>query len=467
MTLANPQDTAPDRRDSTQRNKSQGVPQVDLRSDTPCAQARVISARNILVWGVLALGAWLAGCGRPEGTIQMPEQASTVAADVDWLYYFIFWVSVVSFVGIVGTMVVFVIKYRQREGGRAEPTGHSNFLEIFWTFSPLIVLAMLFHWGFQGYVKGSVAPPDALEIRVRGMQWQWEFEYPNGAVDIGNLRVPANTPVKLVMSSQDVLHSFFVPTFRVKRDVVPGMYTSIWFNALEENQKQMGADGKAVACNADDDCGPGFGCIANQCTQFHQVFCAEYCGAPLDKGGNVGHSGMLARVAVVSQQEYDTFMQEGPAMPPSCEADENPAACWGRQLYETSGCPTCHGVDGVAQAPAPNFKGLYGRQEKIADGSSVMVDENYVRESILMPQAKIVDGYTGVIMPAYRFSDRQLGAIIGYIRSLAPEAGTAQDGAQQENSAVEEPAPEKSTPEDSETDDLAMEDNANKDEVNP
>ena len=359
----------------------------------------------------------------PEGTLQLPPQLSTGAETVDSMYYFIYWVSVAFTVAIFAAMIWFMWKYRRRPGVKAKPTGHATALEIGWTFAPLILLVILFHQGFTGYVQNAVAPEDSIEIRVRGMQWNWEFEHRGGVIDdLNYLRVPHNKPVRLVMSSSDVLHSFYVPAFRVKRDVVPGMYSTLWFQATHLTGHQ--------ACESDADCAEGLWCgkVApggeqRECTI--PVFCAEYCGAPqgitasaFDEGGrNTNHSTMMADLAVVTQEEYDTFIKEGPPPPPECESADDPAACWGQNLHANY-CVACHSVDGVAQAPAPNWKGLFGNQRQFADGSSATADENYIRQSILQPQSQIVQGYANVNMPPFRLSDRQLDAIIAYMRSL-------------------------------------------------
>lgn len=317
-----------------------------------------------------------------QGTIQLPPALSTIAAEIDWVYYVLFWGSVVTFVLITATMFAFIWRYRYRgQPRRLEELGNHTKLELFWTFSPLIFLALLFHWGFQSYVRAAVPPPNTIDIRVRGMQWNWEFEYPNGMVQLNELVVPVHKPVRLVMSSSDVIHSFFIPSFRLKKDVVPGMYTTLWFEATQVGDQQ--------------------------------VFCSEYCGAPEAKDGNLGHSNMLATIHVVQQAQFDEFLAKGPAIP----ADLTPAQ-WGEQLYAKNQCNTCHAVDGVAVQPAPNFKGLWGRKERFTDGSEVTADENYIRQSILQPQSKIVAGYTNVVMPMYRLPDRQIDALIAYMQTL-------------------------------------------------
>jgi len=383
----------------------------------------------------------------PEGTVQLPPQLSTIAPEVDDMYYFIYWVSVVFFVAIVAAMFYFMWKYRRRPGHKAKPTGHATALEITWTFAPLILLVVLFHEGFVGYVRGSVAPDEAYEVRVRGMQWNWEFEHRGGVIDALNvLKVPVGEPVQLIMSSSDVLHSFFVPVFRTKRDVVPGMWTSIWFEATHETGE--------VPCDSDADCAAagmnhGFHCSGKPGDPARSeeepegrvcvatVFCTEYCGAspgitqsafddPDGPGRNTNHSTMIADLHIISVEAYETFLEEGPPAPAACQAlgeGDEMMSCWGEHLYNTSGCTACHAVDGVRQQPAPNWAGLWGRSRSFADGSSGAADEEYIKNSIMSPQSQIVEGYTNVNMPPYRFSDRQLDAIVAYIQSLSPEGG--------------------------------------------
>lgn len=306
-----------------------------------------------------------------EPTFQLPAGMSTIAPEYDWLYYFIYWAGLILFVAIVGLMLAFVIRYHRSRGHQPKPTESHTAAELIWTFTPLIILVTLFHWGFQGYVRGSVAPDNALDIRVRGKQWLWEFEYPNGYREIGTLKVPVHQPIRLVMSSDDVLHSFFVPEFRWKKDVVPGMYSTMWFEATRT--------GKA------------------------QVFCAEYCG--------VSHAGMLATVEIVSEAEYEKFLKEGSGPPAGVTPDK-----WGAMLYTKNNCNTCHSLDGSALV-GPSWKGVWGRTETMTDGSSITVDENYVRQSILEPNAKTVRGFNPV-MPVYTLQDQQIDALIAFMKTL-------------------------------------------------
>ncbi len=342
----------------------------------------------------------------PQGTLQLPPQMSTFAADVDWLYNFIFWISVVSFVLITGIMVIYAWKYRRRPGVKPVPSGHNTALEIFWTFTPLILLAFLFHKGFEGYMDMAVAPEDAIEIHVDAQQWAWTFTHPNGMSELNELHIPVGQPVKITMSSRDVLHSFYIPVFRVKRDVVPGMFTSLWFEATHTTTPDRPVT----------------------------LFCAEYCGAPSPEetagmaagwgsNPNTNHSTMLANVHITTRADYDRLMQEGPGAPAQCEAlrsqgDVAVNRCWGESLYASAGCRSCHSTDPAVQAPGPSWATLWGETRTFEDGGTATGDDNYIRQSILQPQAHIVRGYTTTQMQPYRLSDRQIGAIADYIESL-------------------------------------------------
>jgi len=326
---------------------------------------------------------------------------STIAPDVDHLYYLIYWVSVVSFVLITGTMLVYVLKYRRRPGVKAEPTGHSTALEIFWTFTPLFLLVYLFHQGFSVYMNMAVAPVDSIEIRVQGQQWSWAFEHPNGVVQNNEVILPVRRPIKMIMSSVDVLHSFYVPQFRIKRDVVPGMFSTVWFEATHETGDEPAT-----------------------------LFCAEYCGAPSGdpeprkdpRGGffpKGGHSGMMAVLHVVSMDKYESVNSAAPKVPDECKAkatEDEQKACWGEKLYAKNACLSCHSVDGSPRL-GPTWKGMYGHPVMTSAGE-VNVDDAYLKESILKPQAKIVKGFETAAMPPYTLSDPELDALIAYMKTL-------------------------------------------------
>jgi cytochrome c oxidase subunit 2 len=275
--------------------------------------------------------------------------------------------------------------------------------------APIFVLMFLFHKGFEGYMDMTVAPANAIEVRVNAKQWGWEFVYPNGGSS-DKLHVPVHKPVKLVMASADVLHSFFIPAMRIKRDLVPGMYTSVWFEATH-----LGKD---------------------------DVFCAEYCGGrskgpngeelayqpsedrdnPFPPGQMTGHWSMHSMVYVESQEDYEKFLK---SIGDKCEqyrAENKPCpeevlAAEGHKLSVSKGCVACHTTTG-ARLVGPSWKEIFGKDES-TDKGPIMVDDAYLRESILAPQAKVVTGFQPV-MPTFagQISDPEINEIIAYIKSL-------------------------------------------------
>ncbi len=331
----------------------------------------------------------------PEATVQLPRALSTLAGPLDESYYFIFWVSVVFFVAIVGTMCWFVYKYRRRPGVRAEETKEHTALEIFWTFSPLLLLVVLFKWGWDGFLQTVVAPANAEEIRIYARQWDWTFDHPTDACTVSEdneLTIPVGVPIRMVMTSSDVIHSFYVPEFRVKRDLVPGMYSTLWFEATHTTAELDPEDPPLI------------------------VYCTEYCGAPAptaEAPNTRGHFGMRARVTVVTREEYDRFLAQ------KCSEME-PSLDLGEQLYTRKGCVGCHSTDGTTRTNAPNWRNLFGSRERIRDVGEITVDENYLRESMLMPTAKVVEGYNPV-MPQVRLQPYEVESLIMYIKSLSEE----------------------------------------------
>jgi cytochrome c oxidase subunit 2 len=307
------------------------------------------------------------------GNFFFPERASAASESVDTVFFFILWISIFFFAIIVGAMVYFLMKYRERPGVEAVKTAtHSNFLEILWSVIPTIIVGVIFVWGFIAYMDMRQPPDNAYEIRVVAKKWNWEFVYPNGHRE-PNLHVPVNRPVQLVMSSDDVIHSLYIPAFRLKMDVVPGRYTKTWFEPRRVGE--------------------------------YTLFCAEYCGEQ--------HSKMLAQVVVHPSGEFEKWLADAANFLERVTPEEG-----GRIVYERKGCIQCHSLDGSAKA-GPTFKGSFGEEHEMADGRRILVDENYIRKSILEPQSDIRAGFKPV-MPTYagQIRDEEIGALIAFIKSL-------------------------------------------------
>jgi len=309
-----------------------------------------------------------------------PDRASTVAGQVDALYIYLVLVSAVMTLLIFIAVAVLAIKYRRRPGVLPHPIEGSPFLEITWSVIPFGVMLTFFIWGAVIFFKERTPPTNSTEVYVVAKQWMWKIEHMEGQREINELHVPTGQNVKLIMTSQDVIHSFFIPAFRLKQDVVPGRYNTLWFKATS----------------------PGI----------YHLFCAEYCGT--------SHSGMIGNVVVMEPQDYAQWMAGGPSVP-------LPEA--GKQLFASLGCATCHRFD--LQGRGPNLQGAFGKPVLLEDGRTVMADDNYVRESILNPTAKIVAGFKPV-MPTFQglVTDEQLNALVAYVKSLAQQpAGGAQNQA--------------------------------------
>jgi cytochrome c oxidase subunit 2 len=277
---------------------------------------------------------------------------------------------------IVGLMVTFVLRYRQRPGHGPQPSAsHNTPLEMLWSVIPSILVAIIFLWGFFTFLDIRQAPANSYEIRVIAKKWVWSFAYPNGYVD-ADLHLPANRPVRLVMSSDDVIHSLYIPAFRTKMDIVPGRYSSMWFEATEPGE--------------------------------FPLFCAEYCGTK--------HAQMSATVKVHPSGEFERWLADA-----SNFLDRMTPVDAGRLLYNRRGCFQCHSLDGTAKT-GPTFKDSFGTQQALTDGSLVTVEENYIRQSILEPQAKVRAGFKPV-MPTYQgqLNDREIDALIEFIKSLRAE----------------------------------------------
>ena len=307
-----------------------------------------------------------------------PDQASTVAPQVDALYAFLVLVSAFFSLLIAALVIYFAVKYRRRSDAERPPmpvAEHSiggMLLEIVWSVIPLGLSMIMFGWGASIFFTESRPPADSLEIYVTGKQWMWKIQHMEGVREINELHIPVNRNVKLTMTSEDVLHDFFVPAFRTKADVVPGKYTTEWFRPTKVGQ--------------------------------YHIFCAEYCGTK--------HSGMVGTVYVMEAADYDAWLGGG--------TGQGSLADQGSQLFSQLGCVTCHASDGHGRCP--NLAGVYGTIQNLQGGAKVKADEAYIRESILYPEAKIVEGYQP-IMPTFKglVTEDGLVKLIEYVKSIGPK----------------------------------------------
>ncbi|MCB0281897.1 MAG: cytochrome c oxidase subunit II [Calditrichae bacterium] len=309
----------------------------------------------------------------PNGTLFFPEQGSTIASEVDLLFHFVLYLSIFFFILVTGGSFYFAWRFRKKGEDQFTPNiSHNTSLEIFWTVIPTILVFIIFIWGFKTYLKMNVTPANSMEVNVTAQKWFWTFGYKEGATTTNELVVPVNKSVKLLMSSQDVIHSFFVPAFRVKMDVLPNRYTSLWFEATKTGE--------------------------------FDLFCTEYCGK--------GHSEMIGKVKVLSDAEFASWLAS------SSGPSDLPPAEYGKELYKSKACFTCHSIDGTPSV-GPTFKGVFGRTEELTDGSSITVDENYIRHSILEPQSQVVKGFQPV-MPTYQgvLNSQQIDALIAFLKTV-------------------------------------------------
>ncbi len=309
-----------------------------------------------------------------KGSFWFPAARTSLAPHTDQLYYWILWASIASFIGLFMVVVYFLWKYKYSPTNKvASKQIIDNIpLEIAWTVIPSLICLVIFYAGYIGFLHISLPPSNATEIHVVARKWMWQFDYPSGIKSIGELVVPVNEPIKLIMTSEDVVHSLYIPNFRIKRDVIPNRYSRVWFNA-----------------NA----------IGN-----YQIFCAEFCGD--------GHSAMLGSVRVVSKEDYQKWQKE------QNSGADLPLDVLGEKVYNSKGCNTCHSIDGSPKT-GPTWKGLWGSNHKMSDGKMVVADENYIKESILDPKAKVVAGFQPV-MPTFAglLSEREINGIIEYLKKL-------------------------------------------------
>ena len=317
----------------------------------------------------------------------MPIQGTEIASSVDGFYSFLLISSLISAIILIGGMTAFIIKYKRKTAtDQTAYITHNTLAEFTWSFIPFVIMMVIFYWGKVIFTELRSMPEAGEEIHVVGMQWAWNFKYKNGIKQytkdgiskdnkIGNVEkqvmvVPINKPVKLVMTSNDVIHSFYVPGFRNKQDVIPGRYTAFWFKA-------------------------------NKLGEF-KVFCTEYCG--------LQHSQMPATIRVVSEMDYKTWLDTNK---PAEGAESN----LGKELYESK-CRSCHSLDG-SRVVGPTWKGIYGAKREFESGPDVIADENYLRESILNPAAKIVKGYPAAMPPyAGQLSDDEVQQLIEYMKTI-------------------------------------------------
>jgi len=323
-----------------------------------------------------------------------PDAASTVASRVDALFWFLTFLTMVLSLLIAGLIVYFSVKYRRSSTADRTPYRADTRLELIWIIGPLPILFYIFFWSATLFFELRRPPADSMQVAVVARQWMWKFQHPSGKREIDVLHVPIHRPVQLTMISQDVIHSFYVPAFRVKQDVLPGRYTTVWFEP-------------------------------DKVGEYH-LFCAEYCGT--------NHSRMVGRIVVMSQADYEAWLSNDTGQPPQVA---------GMQLFEKFRCASCHGSspspryagerDGVRgfelSEPGiqrgPPLAGIFGRDIPLVDGRTVTADEAYLRESILRPQAKLVAGFPP-IMPSYegQLSEENILELIAHIKSLQAEGGT-------------------------------------------
>lgn len=301
----------------------------------------------------------------------VPESASTVSWKVDALYFYLSGVTLFFTLLISATLIFFVIRYRRRTPYEIpRPVAGSHKLETVWTVIPFLIAMTMFVWGARVYFDQYKRPENAMEVYVVGKQWMWKLQHATGQREINELHVPVGRKVKLIMTSEDVIHDFFVPAFRTKADVMPGRYTTLWFEATKVGR--------------------------------YHLFCAEYCG--------MNHSGMTGTVVVMEPRDFDNWL--------SGNTGTTTPAVAGQQLYSTLGCASCHGANGEG-GRGPTLDGLFGKQVSLTSGATVVADEGYIRESIINPQAKLVAGF-GPIMPTFQgqVSEDQLMQLVAFIKSL-------------------------------------------------
>jgi len=320
------------------------------------------------------------------GNYWLPKSVNTVTDASDFMFITVLALSAFFFTAIAVAVIYLTIKYRHRPGHKPEPSvAHNDALEVTWTVIPTIICVFLFYYGWRAYIHIVTPPQKAVEINVLAQRWSWNFTHANGVED-SDLHVPVNTPVRLVMTSTDVLHSFYVPVLRTKQDIIPRRYTYLWFNATK----------------------PGT----------YRLNCAEYCGTNHSQMGITSPTpdyplGRRAVVVVHDPGGYERYLADKAASSTNMEPDK-----LGAMLYEKKGCVACHSLDGTIKV-GPSFQHDFGTEIGLADGSKVKMDENYIRESILAPQAKARPGFPPS-MPSFegQLKEKEIEGLIAFIKSL-------------------------------------------------
>jgi cytochrome c oxidase subunit 2 len=311
-------------------------------------------------------------------TFWLPKGASTIAPSVDLLFNWIMWICIFFFFLVTILLVLFVVMFRHRPGVKRDvAAGHNTPLELTWTLVPSVIVVFLYYYGFREYMNMAIEPPNSYEIMATGQMWHWSFTYPNGHTD-DELHVPINTPVRIVLQSQDVIHNLYIPAFRVKKDAVPGRYNRMWFEATDVGD--------------------------------YDVFCSAYCGT--------NHSTMRAKAVVQSPEEFKAWLAK------ALEQDNSgPPEAKGKRAYMRYGCVGCHTIDG-SKLTGPSWKDLWGSTVNLTGGQTVLANEPYIIESIRVPGAKIVDGFSNV-MPVLPVTDADIQNIIAFMKTISSHTSAA------------------------------------------
>jgi len=345
-----------------------------------------------------------------------PKSASTFSDQVDSTYMLVMWICVFFMVPITIALFYFSIRFMKKKGQPAESqVSHNTPLEIAWSILPSFLLVWIFVKGALGYIDQQAAPDGAATLGVKAFKWGWTMDYGNGVFH-PELHILNDKPTKLTMRSSDVIHSLFIPAFRVKRDIVPGRYNEMWFNPKvasgRVSEEELEAARKDAIANFGGEFDPGRYQFTEDGYRFFDLYCTEYCGRD--------HSQMQTYVVVhETQADLDAWIKKYSGR----QEGQSPAE-YGQLLYNRRGCGSCHSVDGSNRV-GPSFQGGFGSQRTFASGAVGVVDENYIRESILEPKALVVQGFQPV-MPSYKgqLSDDDIDSLIAYLKSLGTAPST-------------------------------------------